>query len=107
MKTEKNTESQASNIYAWALSKVLTHNDRFKGGKYISMSVVMEIIDRADTDFQANPHFDGKLLDYQKKRVKTFLRNIRDWDVKLDMTDNISHLDYDLLPIGHPFRRSY
>ena len=71
------------------------------------MSIVMEIIKRADEDFEDQPYFDGELLDYQKKRIKTFLRNIRDWDVKLDMTDNVSHKDYDLLPIGHPFKRSY
>lgn len=100
-------ESQESNIYAWALSKVLIHNNRFKGGKYLPMSVVMQIIDRADTDFVANPDFDGELLDYQKNRIKIFLRNIREWGVKIDMTNNISHLDYDLLPTGHPFKRSY
>lgn len=97
-----------NNIYSWSLARLYYHNKRFSKAKQVDMGNVMKIIDRAE-DWVKQAHIDEirfkDVLDNQVWRLKKYFRIIRENSIKVDMTDNQSHLDYDLLPEEHPFRR--
>ena len=95
-----------SNIYSWALARTYYHNNRFKSWKQVEFENVYEIINRAETwvkDIAAEKPRAKDILDNQVFRVKKYFRIIRENGIRLDMTDNQSHLDYDLLPKEHSF----
>ncbi len=97
-----------NNIYSWSLARLYHHNKRFGKAKQVDMKSVMKIIDRAE-DWVKQAHIDEirfkDVLDNQVWRLKKYFRIIRENSIRVDMTDNQSHLDYDLLPEEHPFRR--
>jgi hypothetical protein len=105
---EKNMAKRPSNIYSWSLARVYHHNKRFKKDKKVNMENIMEIIDRSK-EWVVQAHIDKvrdkDILDNQVWRLKKYFRIIRENQIKFDMTDNQSHLDYDLLPNKHPFYR--
>ena len=96
------------NIYSWSLARLYHHNKRFAKAKQVEMNNVMTIIDRAK-DWVVQAHVteirEKDILDNQVWRLKKYFRIIRENAIKVDMTDNQSHLDYDLLPEEHPFKR--
>ena len=96
------------NIYSWSLARLYYHNKRFGKAKQVDMGNVLKIINRAE-DWVKQAHIDEirfkDVLDNQVWRLKKYFRIIRENSIKVDMTDNQSHLDYDLLPEEHPFRR--
>jgi len=98
--------TRPNNIYSWALARTYHHNARFKDNKKVDFKNIYKIIDRGKqwvVDTSVNKAEYKHILDNQVWRLKKYFRVIRENSIKFDMTDNQSHLDYDLLPTEHPF----
>lgn len=97
-------EKHPNNLYSWAFTRYVKHNERFTDHKKLDFKNILEVLDRGK---EAMPYDTDKLTVEKNQiwRLKKYLRMVREWDIKFDMTDNQSFLDYDLLPEGHPFKR--
>lgn len=96
-----------NNIYSWALARTYHHNNRFKNWKKVSFKDIYTIINRAEewvVDSAIDKAKAKDITDNQVWRLKKYFRIIRENGIKFDMTDNQSHLDYDLLPENHAFK---